>query len=135
MKLIRQLRSPEEIISDWKSKESLQEVAILAGSRPSMRLVLAWDKVTITDVFDDTDTELIKNLPEWKQVWYYKEVDYEEISDISQIAMCKVQSHVLQAQANHWVYPDNSVHRYALDLASGMAGRIMQNIKNAGARR
>lgn len=135
MKQVRQIRKPEDIIAEWKSKENVQEVAILAGNRPSMRLILAWDKVTITDIYDDVDTELIKSFPEWKQVWYYKQVDYEEISDMCYIPMCKVQSHVLQAQGNHWVYPDNTVHQYALQLANGMAMRIMKNIEAGGIRK
>lgn len=132
MTLIRSLRLEQDIINERKSKEQSKDVLALGGNRPSMRLILAWDKVTIRNINCERDEKTLMNLTEWRQVWEYKDIDMEEISEIALISISKVQAHVLQAQANFWVYPDNTVHKYAFDLAQAMAMRILKNMEMVG---
>lgn len=120
MKITREWRN--EQIAKLKRTESKNDVVPLVGNLPSMRLVLAWQKVAlrIPDEIEIADehtntTELL---------WAAIELDLVALAEVARMPVSVIKQHLREAQLHRWIYPDGSVHAHALELARGTIVKV-----------
>lgn len=111
-----------ELIAKLKLTESKNDIISLVGNLPTMKLILAWPNVAIT--FSDEQQRGDKNPSDRRKIWHGVELDYDEIAEISRLPHSVVREHVREAQAHLWIYPDNTVHRFAKELAQATIVKI-----------
>ncbi len=112
-----------KLVATAKARENKEDIVSLVGNLPSMRLILIWPTVNI-QVPEGEARNMSNLMRDCRKIWLGVELDYEDISNTARIPYSVVKEHVFEAQMNLWIYPDNTVHQYAKELAKATIVKV-----------
>ncbi|MBK8233024.1 MAG: hypothetical protein IPK72_21175 [Candidatus Eisenbacteria bacterium] len=120
------------LLQQLKRLEAEEDALPLAGDLPAMRLVLVWRRITIYNRAPDDYRDLLnRSLAPWRRLWLPFELDYAELAAAADIPTERLaREEAERAMSLLWVYPDNTTHAHAHNLAAETyKARIAQNTR------
>ncbi len=113
------------VIQEFVAREQEDDAALLIGDLTTQKLIIAWPKVNIEWDYEERKPQ--RGRPSnYNKLWQGVILDFDEISQLTGIPRPFVEDTVKKAQRNFWVYPDGTVHQYALQLSRATMAKKLQ---------
>jgi hypothetical protein len=125
----------ESLLELFRMQEQPEQVLCLRGNEGVQQLLVAWPMARLRRVPPSHDQPVSETAAEqWDWLWSHREPDRPDLAMKLGLSLSGLEPVLAMARGNRLIYPDGSVHHYALQYLRAQIAKELGASARAGTR-